>query len=347
MPDGRPVTLIRLGHAPGVVVDVLDLGATVHRLEVAGGDGVRRNVVLGQHSVADYLASGDYLGGTIGRYANRIAQGRFTLHDTAIEVETHDRGNALHGGPDGFNDRVWTIAEADDEHVRLELTSPDGDMGYPGNLVVSVTYTVAGDTVRVDHSAVTDATTVVNLTNHAYFNLDGDGAGSVDEHELQVHADAFTPVDETGIPVGGHLPVDGTPFDLRAPRLVGSVARDPHPQVGLAQGIDHNLVLAPAPERPADQAADQAGSPLPIAALLRSRRTGLSLELRTDQPGLQVYTGNFLDGRSLSPAAGHCSPPSAPLRSPSLRPLPPTQPARRRPPRPSSRSSATPPTTRS
>ena len=290
MPDGSPVERIRLGREPGVVVEVLTLGATARRVEVEGGDGVRRNVALGLGSVADYLASGDYLGGTIGRYANRIAGGRFELAGEEVVVGTHDRGNALHGGPEGFNVRVWEIVEADEDQVLLRLTSPHLDMGYPGNLTVTVRYAVEGSTVRVEHTASTDRTTVVNLTNHAYFNLDGDGAGSTDDHELQVHADAYTPVDETGIPYGGHTPVEGSPFDLRTPQRVGTVTRHLDPQIGLAQGIDHNYVLADAP------------GPVRPAARLVSRRTGTTLEVRTDQPGLQVYTGNFLDGRTLSPA---------------------------------------------
>ena len=287
MPDGRDVHVLRLGAEPGITLELLTLGATAHRLEVTGGDGVRRNVVLGQATVAERLASGAYLGGTIGRYANRIAGGRFELDGREVAVRTHDRGNSLHGGPDGFDRRLWRVDEHGPDHAVLGLVSPDGDMGFPGELTVRVRYEVQGDVVRVTHEATTDATTVANLTNHAYLNLDGDGAGTVDGHLLTLTADEYTPVDDTGIPVGGHLPVDGTPFDFRAPRPVGPAVRADHEQVRAARGIDHDVVVP--------------GRGLRLAAVLESRRTGTRLELYADQPGLQVYTGNFLDGSAMSP----------------------------------------------
>lgn len=289
LPDGREVRLLTIGAEPGPVVEVLTLGATVHRLLVTGGDGVRRNVVLGNPDVAERLASTDYLGGTIGRYANRIAAGRFPLAGREVEVRTHDHGNSLHGGPDGFDVRLWDVVEHTDDEVVLTLVSPDGDQGFPGTVTATVGYRVAGDTVRVEMEATTDATTVVNLTNHTYFNLDGEGAGTVDAHQLQVEADEFTPVD-AGIPVGGHRPVDGTPFDLRTPTVVGRAVRSADPQVVGGQGIDHNFVVR--------------GTGLRRAALLASPVTGTSVELWTDQPGVQVYTGNFLDGTRRSTAGG-------------------------------------------
>ncbi|WP_197025998.1 aldose epimerase family protein [Nocardioides sp. URHA0020] len=283
-PDGRPVHCLTIGSPPGPVLEVLTLGATVHRLEVAGEDGVRRNVVLGHATVADRLASGDYLGGTIGRYANRIAHGRFAIDGGEVRVGTHDRGHSLHGGPDGFDRRTWEVVAHDADEVVLELVSPDGDQGFPGELAVRVAYRVDGDTVRVDLAATTDAPTVVNLTNHAYFNLDGAGSGTIDDHVLTVPADLFTPVDDTGIPLGDHAPVDGTPFDLRRPARLGERVRAEHEQVVDARGLDHNLVVR--------------GAGLRVHAVLESPRTGTRLELRSDQPGLQVYTGNFLDGSS-------------------------------------------------
>ena len=225
-PDGQPVRCLTIGSPPGPVLEVLTLGATVHRLEVAGGDGVRRNVVLGHADVADRLASSAYLGGTIGRYANRIAGGRFPLDGREVQVGVHDRGNSLHGGPDGFDRRIWSVVSHEPDQVVLGLVSPDGDQGFPGELTVRVAYRVDGDVVRIELSATTDAPTVVNLTNHAYFNLDGAGAGTIDDHLLQVHADEFTPVDPTGIPLGDHAPVDGTPFDFRAPSRIGDARPD-------------------------------------------------------------------------------------------------------------------------
>ncbi|GAA5141987.1 galactose mutarotase [Nocardioides marinquilinus] len=285
-PEGRDVELLTIGTAPGPVLTVLTLGATAHRLEVEGGDGRRRDVVLGHGTVEERLASGDYVGGTIGRYANRIAGGRFELDGREVVVGAHDRGNSLHGGPDGFDRRVWDVVEHDASVVVLRLVSPDGDQGFPGTLTVEVRYEVDGDTVRVTHEATTDATTLCNLTNHAYLNLDGDGSGSADDHLLTVVADAYTPVDDTGIPLGAHAPVDGTPFDLRAPTRVGTASRTPHEQLVTSRGIDHNLVLT----------GWQPDGLLRHAATLASPATGTTVELWCDQPGLQVYTGNFLDG---------------------------------------------------
>ncbi|WP_374454490.1 aldose epimerase family protein [Nocardioides sp.] len=290
LPDGRDVRLLTIGAETGPVVEVLTLGATVHRLLVTGGDGVRRNVVLGHPDVAERLASSDYVGGTIGRYANRIAGGRFPLAGREVEVRAHDRGNSLHGGPEGFDVRLWDVVSHTDDEVVLTLVSPDGDQGFPGTVTATVRYSVDGDTVRVAMEATTDATTVVNLTNHAYVNLDGEGAGTIDDHELLVEADEYTPVDATGIPPGGHETVEGTPFDLRVPTALGPVLRTAHPQLVDAQGIDHNYVVR--------------GSGLRRAAVLTSPATRTSVELWTDQPGVQVYTGNFLDGTRRSTTGG-------------------------------------------
>jgi len=286
--DGRPVSRIVLGEPPGPVLHLLDLGATAHRLEVTGADGHRRNVLLGHATPADYLASTDYIGATVGRYANRIAKGRFSIDGEPIRVGTHDRGNHLHGGPDGFDRRLWEVAEHSPEHVTLELLSPDGDQGFPGNLRARATYSVDGRGVRIALEATTDASTVVNLTSHAYFNLDGEDAGSVDEHLLQISAEEYLPVDPTGIPVGRCVPVAETPFDFREPRPIGVAVRSAHEQIAWARGVDHNFALS-------GKTRDAQPEHNP-AAVLVSRRSGIRLEVGTDQPGLQVYTGNFLDG---------------------------------------------------
>ncbi len=277
MPDGREVRVLTIGSAPGPVVEVLTLGATVHRLVVGCGDGVRRNVVLGHPDVAERLASSDYVGGTIGRYANRIAAGRFPLGDRTVVVRTHDRGNSLHGGPEGFDVRLWEVVSHTAGSLELALVSPDGDQGFPGEVTVSVRYSVSGSTVSVSMSATTDATTVVGLTNHAYVNLDGEGAGSIDGHVLAVDADLHTPVDATGIPLGAHAAVDGTPFDLRSPTTI-------------TQAFDHNFVVR--------------GHGLRRHAALSSPRTSTTVEVWSDQPGLQVYTGDMLGGPRHAPRAG-------------------------------------------
>jgi len=284
-PSGRDVHVLTLGRAPGPVLQVLDLGATVHRLEITGGDGRRRNVVLNLATPQEYLDSTAYLGSTVGRYANRIAAGRFELEGRAYQLGVNDRGNHLHGGPDGFHRRYWQIAERAEDEAVLELLSPDGDGGYPGALHVSARFRVTAGAVRLDLSAATDRTTPVNLTSHAYFNLDGDDAGTIDAQVLTLAAAAYTPVDGAGIPSGQLAPVEGTPFDFRQPRAIGPATRSDHPQVRAARGIDHNVVLD---DRPGP------------AATLTSPATGTRMELHTDQPGLQVYTGNFLDGSGRS-----------------------------------------------
>ncbi len=282
LPDGREVFLLRLGSAPGVELEVLTLGATVHRLVVGGGDGERRNVVLGHGSVADRLASDLYLGATIGRYANRIAGGRFRLGGREVEVSTNDRGNALHGGADGFDRRLWEVREHTADAAELRLVSPDGDQGFPGELTVDVRFEVDGDTVRVTHTATTDAPTVCNLTNHTYLNLGGDGTGTVDDHLLTLAAEEYVPVDDTGVPTGGFAPVAGTPFDFRTATRVGDAVRAAHPQLAAARGLDHDLVVG--------------GAGLRRVAVLESPGTRTRVELWADQPGLQVYTGNGMDG---------------------------------------------------
>ena len=212
----------RIGAPDGVELDVLDLGATVQRLFLSGGDGVRRNVVLGHLAPQEYLDSTAYVGATIGRHANRIAAGRFTLDGTAHQVGAHDNGNHLHGGPDGFDRRLWRVSDHVADAVRLELDSPDGDQGFPGNVHAVVTYLVGGDAVRIVLEATTDAPTLVNLTNHSYFSLEGDEPGaSILEHRLRVPAGTWTPVDDVAVPLGEDAAVDGTPLDLRAGRRLG------------------------------------------------------------------------------------------------------------------------------
>ncbi len=281
-----PVQVLTIGSEPGPVLELLDLGATVHRLWVTGGDGVRRNVVLGHATPEEHLTSTHYLGGTIGRYANRIAKGRFLLDGREVRVAVNDRGNHLHGGPEGFDRRIWTVEDSSERHVVLHLVSEDGDQGFPGRLEVRVRFETGPETgpdsVRVQFAATTDATTVVNLTSHAYFNLNGEGTGTTDGHRLRIDADEYLPVDDTGAPTGDPEPVSGTPFDVREPTPVGECARGLHPQVVAAHGIDHNYLPR--------------GTGWRVLAELDSTRTATRLELSSDQPGLQVYTGNGLDG---------------------------------------------------
>ncbi len=269
-----PVQVLSIGSEPGPVIEVLDLGATVHRLWVTGGDGVRRNVVLGHATAEEYLDSVDYVGGTIGRFANRIKDGRFTLDGRIVQLATNERGNSLHGGPEGFDRQVWEVTHLSADQLTLKLQSPDGDQGFPGHVTAMAAFEVTEDSVRVLLGAITDAPTVVSLTSHAYFNLDGDGSGPVDDQLLCVRAAEYLPTDTSGIPLTP-APVEGTAFDLRAPTRLG-------PRIAESGGFDHSLTLE--------------GSGWRLAATLDSPVTRTRLELSTDQPGLQVYTGGGLDG---------------------------------------------------
>jgi aldose 1-epimerase len=277
LPDGREVEVLVLGAAPGPVAEVLTLGASLHTLTVTCGDGARRDIALGHRSVEDRLASPAYVGATVGRYANRIAGASFELDGREVRLDPNEDRNSLHGGPDGFDRRLWEVVSQTDDEAVLELVSPDGDQGFPGTLTARVAYRVAGDVVTIELSATTDAPTVVNLTHHAYLDLEGQGAGTVDDHVLEVPADHYLPVD-AGIPTGIAL-VDGTPFDLRGPTRVGDAARSGHEQVVAAYGLDHCLVVR--------------GEGLRRHATLSSPRTATRVELWSDQPGLQVFTANF------------------------------------------------------
>lgn len=290
MPDGRVVRRLTIGREPGPVLHLLELGATIHRLQVTTPTGARRNVVLGHSTVEDHLESPHFIGATIGRYANRIAGASFALDGVEHHLSAHDRGNNLHGGPDGFDRRLWDVLEHGADHALLECVSPDGDQGFPGRVTARVRFEVQGDTVRATYTAETDAPTVVSMTGHTYFNLDGEDAATIDDHLLAVPADRYTPTDATSIPLGEHADVADTPFDFRTPARLGDAVRRDHPQLLLARGIDHNYVVR--------------GTGMRELAVLSTVAGGLELSLRSDQPGLQVYTGNFLDGTQRGTSGG-------------------------------------------
>ena len=274
---------ITIGRAPGVEVEVLPYGATLQRMSVTGGDGKRRDVLVGVAGESELRASTAYFGSTVGRYANRIQDGRFELDGKPVQLTVNDGNNHLHGGTDGFDSRRWTVVDHSPNSVEFEVISPDGDQGYPGEVRTRARFSVTNDSVRLELTATTTATTVVNLTSHAYFDLDGHG---IDEHTLQVFASAYTPVDAQGIPTGDIDSVADTSLDLRTPGRVGDLARATHPQLLTARGVDHNFVVD--------------GSGFRRAAILSSASSRTALELWTDQPGVQVYTGNFLDGSDVS-----------------------------------------------
>ncbi|GGS73598.1 aldose epimerase family protein [Streptomyces griseoviridis] len=273
----------------GTRMRVLSYGGVVQSLEIPDRRGRYENVSLGFDNLDDYVARSPHFGALIGRYGNRIAKGRFTLDGTAYQLSVNDGENSLHGGALGFDYRVWDVepfTRGSEVGLVLRYTSADGEMGYPGTLRAKVTYTLtrSGDW-RVDYAATTDKATVVNLTSHVYWNLAGEGSGTVEDHELSIAASRFTPTDAGLIPTGELAKVAGTPFDFRRAKPIGRDIRAGHPQLVLAKGFDHNWVL------------DKGITARPEhIATLRDGSSGRTLRIATDQPGLQFYSGNFLDG---------------------------------------------------
>jgi aldose 1-epimerase len=246
------------------------------------------DVVLGFDKLAPYEANTSYFGDLIGRYGNRIAKGKFQLDGQVYQVSTNENGNMLHGGTTGFNRRVWDAKDVSTpEAAALELhyLSPDGEMGFPGNLDVTVRYTVeAKNGLKIEYNATTDKPTVLNLTNHSYFNLAGAGSGTVLKHRLTIRAEHFTPIDDGLIPTGVEQSVEGTPFDFRHGNVIGSRINQENEQLKLGKGYDHNFVL------------DAPGDVKQWAVRVEEPNSGRVMEVYTDQPGVQFYTGNFLDG---------------------------------------------------
>ena len=302
--DGAPVDRWTLANDRGMRVGILTYGGIVQTLEVPDRDGAPANVVLGLATLDDYLAGNTpYLGALIGRYANRIAGGAFTLDGRTWRLPVNNPPNSLHGGTEAFDQRAWTATGTGDG-VELAYTSPDGEMGYPGTLAVRARYTLTtGNKLRIDYQATTDAPTVVNLTNHSYFNLAGEAAGTVDGHRLQLQAGRFTPTDATNIPTGELAPVAGTPFDFTAPTAIGERIADDDEQLRFGLGYDHHYVL--------DRPPGSDGTLVP-AARVTDPGSGRVLEVETTEPGLQLYSGNQLDG-SLTGAGGAAYGPRAGL----------------------------------
>jgi aldose 1-epimerase len=289
--DGVAVQEYTLTNANGMEVKILTYGGTLRSVMVPDRDGTLANVNLGFDNIADYETKSPYFGCITGRYANRIARGTFVIDGELYLLAQNNGANALHGGLKGFDKVVWTAEEVESDEglaVRFSYLSPDMEEGYPGNLDVKVTYTLTDDnTILMDYLATTDKTTVVNLTNHAYWNLKGEGMGTIDDHVLMIDADRYTPVDATLIPTGELAPVDGTPFDFRTPTAIGERNRSDHEQIVIGRGYDHNWVL----NRPSFD-----DTTWMMAARLSEPTTGRVLEVWTEEPGIQFYAGNFLDG---------------------------------------------------
>jgi aldose 1-epimerase len=285
---GTAVQLFTLTADAGVVARITNYGGAIVSVTAADRNGVKADVIQGFSTLADYLKDTSYQGELIGRYGNRIAKGAFSLDGKSYALVRNDGENHLHGGPRGFGRVVWAPAvraSVTGDVLELTYVSKDGEEGYPGTLSVKVVYALDGlGRLRIDYSATTDKTTIVNLTNHAYFNLAGEGSGDILGHQIEIAADQFTPVDKTLIPTGELRSVKGTPFDLTTPVAMGAHIDDPDEQIGFGGGYDHNFVLRGA-----------AGT-LRLAARVTEPKSGRVLEVLTTEPGLQFYTGNFLDG---------------------------------------------------
>ena len=289
--DGETIYRFLLTNKKSVEASVISYGATLISLRVPDRNGKIGDVVLGYDGLDGYEQGKSYFGGTIGRYGNRIAGGQFTLDGTVFHLPKNDGPNSLHGGTTGFNKRVWTGVDRsrpDAQVLELSYTSADGEEGYPGTLQVKVTYTLPAETneLRIDYSASTDKDTVLNLTNHSYFNLSGVASQEIVDHQLLLRAREFTPVDSTLIPNGELRTVDGTPFDFRKPTAIGARINQDDEQLRFGKGYDHNWVL---------EGAGKGG--LQLAAQVFEPSSGRVLEVDTTEPGIQFYSGNFLDGK--------------------------------------------------
>ena len=295
-PAGDSVDLFTLTNPHGMQVRVMSYGGIILSIKVPDRTGAFDDVVLGYDSLAGYLRSSPYFGAIVGRYGNRIAHGRFAIDGETYRLDTNNGPNALHGGLRGFDKVVWraeAIQHDSTVGVLLTHTSPDGDQGYPGTVQARVSYVLTPDNrLIISYHATTDKATPINLTQHSYFNLAGAGKGDILGHVLMINADRFTPVDSTLIPTGVLAPVAGTPFDFRTPTAIGARIGQPDPQLKNGGGYDHNFVL------------NRSGDSLSLAARVLEPTTGRVLTVMTTQPGVQFYTGNFLDG-SITGKGGH------------------------------------------
>jgi aldose 1-epimerase len=288
LPDGRDVELYVLTNHNGMRASITTFGGIVTSLTAPDRNGRFADVVLGFDDLDGYLVGHPYFGAIVGRYGNRIAKGRFTLDDQDYVLARNNNGNHLHGGVAGFDKALWSArprSRPEGPQLRLTRVSADGEEGYPGRLDVTVDYTLTHENeLRTDYRATTDKPTHVNLTNHSYFNLSGPGGGDILSHEMLVNADHFTPVDDGLIPTGEIREVEGTPMDFRKPVTVGARIDDNDEQLRFGCGYDHNWIL------------NREGSDLSLAARIREPTAGRVMEVVTSEPGVQFYSGNFLDG---------------------------------------------------
>jgi aldose 1-epimerase len=292
--DGRAITLYTLTNAHGMEVRAMNYGGIIVSIRVPDRNGEFADVVLGHETLDGYRPNPPFFGAIVGRYANRIANGTFKLDGETYSLPKNDGPNTLHGGDKGFDKAVWDAEPLKGRTgVAFSYFSKNGDEGFPGNLRVKVTYTLTNaNAIEIDYEATTDKATPINLSNHSYFNLKGEGNGDILDHEIMINADRFTPVDKNLIPTGELGPVKGTPLDLTKPTKMGARIDENYEQLVLAHGYDHNFVI----NRP--------GGGLVLAARVYEPTTGRTLEVSTTQPGVQFYTGNFLDG-TITGKQGH------------------------------------------
>ena len=287
MKEGKDIDLYTLTNSGGMQVTITNYGGRVVSILVPDRHGKTADVALGFDNLEGYLGNNPFFGALAGRYANRIGKARFVLDGHEYKLAQNNGPNSLHGGVQGFDKKAWTARELSKSPPTLQLTylSKDGEEGYPGNLSVTVVYTLTGkNELRLDYTARTDKDTVLNLTNHSYFNLGGQGNGDILGHEMVINSDRFTPIDDTLIPTGELRSVEGTPFDFRKPTAIGSRINQDDEQLKFGKGYDHNFVLK------------RTSSALNLAARVTDPVSGRVMEVLTTQPGVQFYTGNFLDG---------------------------------------------------
>lgn len=283
--EGKPTALYVLKNKNGVEACITNYGGRLVSVMVPDKNGKMTDVVLGYDNIGQYVQSDGNYGALIGRYGNRINQGKFTLDDVEYTLPQNNGAHCLHGGPQGYHARMWDAKQLNDQALELTYLSKDGEAGFPGNLDIKVTYTLTDDNaVGIKYEATTDKKTVVNLTNHSYFNLSGVPGSDVLDQLVMINADNYTPVDSTLIPVGVS-PVDGTPLDLRTPVAIGKQINDPFQQLVFGRGYDLNWVL------------NTNGDKNVLAAKAYSPTSGIALEVYTNEPGIQFYTGNFMDGK--------------------------------------------------
>lgn len=281
--NGQDITAYLLDNGNGVSAKILNYGGIVRNLYVEDKNGVKTDVVLGRETMEDYLNNDGFLGALIGRHANRIAGGEFELNGTKYNVGLNEGKNSLHGGINGFDKKVWSAEEVDGEEpsLKLSIVSEDGEEGFPGTLKVTVTYTLTkGNALKINYSAVTDKDTVVNLTNHSYFNLAGHASGTIDNQILQINSEFYTPNDNECMPTGEVLSVMGTPFDFRAPKPIGQDINADFEQIEMFGGYDHNFAIS--------------GRGYRLCAIAKCLENGITMEVYTDKPGVQLYTSNGL-----------------------------------------------------